>query len=89
MIREEQIKFDADNRVRCYYLIMKQSDRHFGTQCNNMLMQANRNGEVAGKVKCSRCKAVYEFVDGKQILIKRHKVSRHNKNKSNSKEAIR
>lgn len=55
--------------IRCFNIISKETDIKFGEKCNQRLLHKNSNGDVAGEIKCPRCKALYEIRDEYLILI--------------------
>jgi len=58
--------------IRCINIISKETDIKYGEKCNQRLLHKNSNGDVAGEIKCPRCKALYEIRDGFLILIERN-----------------
>ena len=66
---EEDIK-QSDKVIRCINIIDIKSDPKYGLKCNQRLIHKNSDGNVAGEIKCRRCKALYDIKDNKLILIK-------------------
>lgn len=66
---QEEIK-QKEQVIRCFNIIDIKSDPKYGLKCNQRLIHKNSNGEVAGEIKCRRCKALYDIKDNKLILIK-------------------
>ncbi len=69
---EVKEKINTEKRVvRCFNIISREKDPKFGLKCKNTLIYKNSVGEVAGEIKCIRCGAIYEMIDGYLKLIKR------------------
>ena len=50
--------------IRCFNIIGNRKDKHFGEKCNRLLLCKNSDNQVAGEIKCPRCHASYEIIDG-------------------------
>ena len=59
------------NEIRCFNIISKENKKNFGLKCGRLLLMKNSDGKAAGKIKCSRCGAIYEIKDGYMNLIDR------------------
>lgn len=46
-------------KFKCYGVIPR--GRKQGKKCDKVLIEANDEGEIRGKIKCSRCKRTYIF----------------------------
>ena len=66
-----ELKVDEYKEIRCFNIISDKRDKRFGLKCNRLLLKTNSKGRVAGQIKCPRCGALYEIIDGKIRLIKR------------------
>lgn len=69
-----EIKHQISNNeveIKCFSIISNPKDRHYGEKCGRLLMKKNSKDKAAGQIKCQRCKAIYDIVDGKITLISR------------------
>ena len=64
-------KLPKDKDIRCFNIISNKKDKQYGEKCGRLLIKRNSKSNVAGQVKCGRCKAIYEIVDNKIKLITR------------------
>ena len=57
--------------IRCFNIVSKETDIKFGQVCDQRLLHKNAAGNVAGEIKCQRCKALYEISENYLILKER------------------
>lgn len=57
--------------IRCFNIISKETDPKYGEACDQRLLHKNSKKQVAGEIKCRRCNALYEIMDGFLILKER------------------
>lgn len=69
MILKKRIR-DSETQIRCWNIIIKDKDKRAGEKCNARLLDKNSLGQVAGRIKCHRCNAVFEIANGYMYLIK-------------------
>ena len=69
MILKKRIRKE-ETQIRCFNIIIKDRDKKAGEKCNARLLDKNSLGEVAGRIKCPRCNALFEIANNYIYLIR-------------------
>lgn len=57
-----------DKVIRCFNVIGK-NEKKLGLTCNFRLLDRNSVGQVAGRIKCKKCGAIYEITNDYMYLV--------------------